>query len=161
MTRPVAVTTPHWTVGDRLAAFRVLLPADPGPAVVLAVDEVLLPHLRAAFPGALDVAEAVTTGVRASLLVVSGPPAEEYAAGRPPVPLAPGATVAVLGDEGDHVVYPTAHEPELLWRPGWPVTAGDPVAWARRRVGLGFRSLPASRGGCLYLRRGNRASGKP
>ncbi|MDN4174395.1 oligosaccharide flippase family protein [Nocardioides sp. SOB77] len=129
MTRPVAVTTPHWTVGDRLAAFRVLLPADPGPTVVLAVGEVLMPHLRAAFPDALDLEEALAAGAEASLLVLEGP-------ARPPVPLAPGASVAVLGASGEHVVYPSAHEPELLWRSGWPVAAGDPVAWARRRAGL-------------------------
>ncbi|QKE02161.1 oligosaccharide flippase family protein [Nocardioides marmotae] len=135
----MAITTPHWTVGDRLAAFRVLLPADPGPTVVLAVGEVLGPHLRAAFPGALDLEEALAAGVRASLLVVETEH-EPYDAGRPPVPLAPGASVAVLGAGpgagGDHVLYPSAHEPELLWRTGWPVAAGDPVAWARRRAGL-------------------------
>ncbi|MBC9735594.1 hypothetical protein, partial [Nocardioides marmotae] len=133
----MAITTPHWTVGDRLAAFRVLLPADPGPTVVLAVGEVLGPHLRAAFPGALDLEEALAAGVRASLLVVETEH-EPYDAGRPPVPLAPGASVAVLGAGpgagGDHVLYPSAHEPELLWRTGWPVAAGDPVAWARRRA---------------------------
>ncbi|MDN4162845.1 oligosaccharide flippase family protein [Nocardioides abyssi] len=148
MTRPVAVTEPHWTIGDRLAAFRVLLPADPGPAVVLGVDEVLLPHLRAAFPGACTAAEAAASGERASLLVLSGPPAEEYAAGRLPVALAPSATVAVLGEEGDHVVYPSAQEPELLWRSGWPVAAGDPVAWVRRRLGL----RTARRRGAPWLR---------
>src|SRR3954453_17089042 len=44
---------PHWTVGDRLAGFAVLLPACPPGPVVLMVGDDLAPPLQAALPGAL------------------------------------------------------------------------------------------------------------
>ncbi|SDD70513.1 oligosaccharide flippase family protein [Nocardioides lianchengensis] len=125
-------TLPHWTVGDRLAAVRVLLPAEPGPVPVLAVGEVLRPHLAAALPEATTLDEAPADGW--TLLVVEAA-GHDVEALRHRV--APGGTVAVLGPHGQHAVYPAADRPELVWRRGWPVSGvADPAAWVRRRAAL-------------------------
>lgn len=131
----MTTTLPHWTVGDRLAAVRVLLPADPGPAPVVAVGPLLRPHLLAALPGAAtpDAADAD----RWSLLVVEAAEHDAVALAQLRSRVAPDGTVAVLGPEGRDAVYPAADRPEVLWRRGWPVTtARDPAAWLRRRVAL-------------------------
>ena len=60
--RTELVDAPHWTVGDRLAAFAVLLPAEVDGPVVLALSDELAPHLQAAFPGAV----VLTDGTRTS-----------------------------------------------------------------------------------------------
>lgn len=142
----MTATLPHWTVGDRLAAVRVLLPADPGASPVLAVDDVLRPHLAAALPGARTLEDAPDGDW--SLLVVDAA-RHDVAALRERV--AADGTVAVLGPHGRYAVYPAADRPELLWQRGWPVTVpSDPGAWLRRRLALAapwrHRSLLALEG---------------
>lgn len=125
------IQAPHWTVGDRVAAFSALLPAEPAGPVVLLVAADLVPHLRRVYP------EAVTSAPDASaaLVVVDTTEHPEEEAARL---LAEGGVLAVLGVRGPHRVYPSLEHPELVWRRGWPVqmTAG-PVPWLRRRLGLG------------------------
>jgi O-antigen/teichoic acid export membrane protein len=140
----VTATLPHWTIGDRLAAVRVLLPADPGSTPVLAVGDVLRPHLAAALPGARPVEDAPEGGW--SLLVVD---AEQYDVAALRERLANDGTVAVLGPHGEYAVYPAADRPELLWRRGWPLSVpSDPGAWARRRLAL---AAPRRHGSLLGL----------
>lgn len=144
----------HWTVGDRLAAFAALLPADPTGSVVLILSDELSPHLQAALPGAFALIEHDVPGswpdagrvVRwdghraplapgsVGLLVVDG---RRYDADAVATLLAPDGVLAVLGADGPHLLYPSAEHPELVWRRSWPVSVpGGPVAWLRRRLGL-------------------------
>ena len=45
--------------------------------------------------------------------------------------------VAVIGDTGPFLLYPSAEAPEVVWRRPWPVhMPTGAVAWVRRRVGL-------------------------
>lgn len=147
-------SAPHWTVGDRLAAFRALLPARPAGPVVLMVSDDLAPHLQAACPGALVLSRSrragwpepgrvvrwdgrrapVAPGSAALVVVDTSAYDEERAAAL----VSDDGVLAVLGDRGSHLVYPSLDRPELVWRRGWPVqvTAG-PVPWLRRRLGLG------------------------
>jgi len=135
---PVPAAAPHWTLGDRLAGFRVLLPAAPG-RVVVAVASELAASLRAAFPGS-EVVEAGTDPSgwpdpgSAGLVIVDE---RRFEGERFRPMLAVDGTLAVLGRSGEYVVYPSTEHPETVWRRGWPVPLGsDPVAWLRRRVGL-------------------------
>lgn len=148
------VDAPHWTVGDRLAAFAALLPAEVAGPVVLALSDELTPHLQAAFPGAL----VLTDGTRAhgwpdqsrvvrwdgvhppvaagtaGLVVVDG---RRYDVAAVAALAAADGVVAVLGDTGSSVLYPNAEEPELVWRRSWPVhMPSGPVPWVRRWLGL-------------------------
>ncbi|MFC6045360.1 oligosaccharide flippase family protein [Nocardioides hankookensis] len=148
------VDAPHWTVGDRLAAFAVLLPATVDGPVVLALGDDLAPHLQAAFPGAFALTEGGTTGgwpdpsrlvrwdgVRvplaagsAGLVVVDG---RRYDADALALLAAPDGAVAVVGDSGPYLLYPGAESPELVWRRSWPVhMPTGPVPWLRRWLGL-------------------------
>ncbi|MCW2792541.1 MAG: tuaB [Nocardioides sp.] len=152
--RTVAGARPHWTVGDRLAAFAVLLPAAPVGPVVLALGDDLSPHLQAALPGAVALTEGAAVegwpdpsrvlrwdGTRApvtagsvGLLVVDG---RRYDASRVEALLRPDGVLAVIGDSGPHLLYPSAERPELVWQRSWPVSMpGGPVPWLRRRLGL-------------------------
>ncbi|MCW2843935.1 MAG: hypothetical protein JWN22_1851 [Nocardioides sp.] len=145
---------PHWTVGDRLAAFAVLLPAAPRGPVVLALGDELSPHLQAALPGAVALTEGPAAGdwpdptrvvrwdgtraplapASVGLLVVDG---RRYDASRTAALLHADGVLAVLGDDGPHLVYPSAERPELVWQRSWPVSMpGGPVPWLRRRLGL-------------------------
>jgi O-antigen/teichoic acid export membrane protein len=148
------VAAPHWTVGDRLAAFAVLLPAEVDGPVVLALSDELTPHLQAAFPGAL----VLTDGSRASgwpepsrvvrwdgvhppvapgtagLVVVDG---RRYDAAAMSALATAYGVVAEIGDSGSLLLYPSAESPELVWRRSWPVhMPAGPVPWVRRRLGL-------------------------
>lgn len=141
----MTTTLPHWTVGDRLAAVRVLLPADPGPTPVLAVGDVLRPHLAAALPGARPVDDAPADGW--TLLVVESAGYDDATLAALRERLAPGGTLAVLGPRGRYAVYPAADRPELVWERGWPVSVpSDPAAWLRRRVAL---AMPRRHGSLL------------
>ncbi len=149
-----AMTAPHWTLGDRLAAFAVLLPAEPVGPVVLAVAETLAVQLQAALPGAFVLA-------RDAASYDWPDPSRVLAWDGRHLPLAPGSaglvvldarlhdreqlatlltddgSLAVLGTEGPHVIYPSAEHPELVWHREWPVhMPSGPVAWVRRRIGL-------------------------
>lgn len=158
------VDAPHWTVGDRLAAFVALLPADPGGPVVVALSDELSPHVQAAIPGALVLTEDPTAArwpdparvvrwdgrtppvapASAGLLLLD---AERYDAASLGGVLATGGTLAVLGPDGPHVVYPSAERPELVWRRSWPVTVpSGPVPWLRRRLGLARALSPGGAG---------------
>jgi O-antigen/teichoic acid export membrane protein/aminoglycoside phosphotransferase (APT) family kinase protein len=146
---------PHWTVGDRLAAFAALLPAQPAGAVVLMVSDDLAPHVQAAYPTAVVLSEARVDGwsergrvVRwdgvhpplapgaAALVVVDAARYDERAAADL---VADDGVLAVLGGSGPYRIYPNLQHPELVWHRSWPVqmTAG-PVPWLRRRLALGI-----------------------
>jgi O-antigen/teichoic acid export membrane protein len=145
---------PHWTVGDRLAAFAVLLPAQSGGPVILALPDDLASHLQAALPGALvlsdgarrdgwpdpsrvvrwDGVHAPVAPGSAALVVVD---ARRYDEGAAAALLAAGGVLAVLGDDGPFLLYPSAESPELVWRRSWPVhMPSGPVPWVRRVLGL-------------------------
>ncbi|WP_193612676.1 oligosaccharide flippase family protein [Nocardioides lijunqiniae] len=140
-----AATAPHWTVGDRLAAFAVLLPASPPGPVVLALTDELTPHLLAAYPGATALPARWTAGddapTGAGMVVVDARAHDpESVRGL----LAADGVLAVLGETGDHVVHPSAESPEVVWRRGWPVNVtSGPVPWLRRRATLAV-GRPAS-----------------
>ena len=159
-----APTSAHWTLGDRLAAFAVMLPAAPTGPVVLALGEELSVQLQAALPGSFvlarepgDHAWPDPTRVlawdgrhvplapgSAGLVVVDGRHYDEALV----APLVRGdGTLAVLGDGGPHLIYPSAEHPEVVWHPSWPVHApSGVVAWLRRGVGLRLtRREPAPR----------------
>ena len=126
------IQAPHWTVGDRVAAFAALLPAEPAGPVVLLVGADLVPHLQQVYPGAVTSAPEGS----AALVVadVSLHRAEDAAR-----LLGDDGVLAVLGPRGPHRVYPSLAHPELVWRRGWPVQmASGPVPWVRRRLGLGI-----------------------
>ena len=151
---PELVTAPHWTVGDRLAAFAVLLPAQIDGPVVLALSDELTPHLQAAFPGAVVLTDGSRTsgwpdpsrvvrwdGVHppvapgtADLVVVDG---RRYDAAAMSALATAYGVVAVIGEDGSLLLYPSAESPELVWRRSWPVhMPAGPVPWLRRRLGL-------------------------
>ncbi|MCW2851588.1 MAG: tuaB [Nocardioides sp.] len=142
------MAAPHWTIGDRLAAFAVLLPAAPPGPVVLALTDELTPHLLAAYPGATALPTDWSAGdddaparAAAGLVVVDARAHDpEQVRGL----LAPDGVLAVLGETGDHVVHPSAESAEVLWRRGWPVNVtSGPVPWLRRRAALAV-GRPAS-----------------
>ena len=142
---PSLDSVPAWTVGDRLAALSVLLPAAPDGPVLLAVPAPLAEALRHRFAGARLVisvdgrpvtvpqADSVQPG-SAALVVVD----ESVASVEPLRALvAPGGTLAVIGEDGSYVIHPDAEHPEQIWAKGWPVPLGrGPVAWARRSAAL-------------------------
>ena len=149
-----AMTAPHWTLGDRLAAFAVLLPAEPVGPVVLALPEELAVHLQAALPGAIVLAvdadsyewpdptrvlrwdgrQLPLAAGSAGLVVVD---ARRHEPDQFAALLTADGSLAVLGTEGPHVIYPSAEHPELVWRREWPVhMPSGPVPWVRRRLGL-------------------------
>ncbi|MCD4534495.1 oligosaccharide flippase family protein [Nocardioides sp. cx-169] len=127
-------------MGDRLAGFAVLLPADPPGPVVLAVTDVLAPHLLAAFPAATVLPPGWSAGASAppagsAGLVLVDTRRHDVETLRPL--LAPEGVLAALGEDGEYVVHPSAESPEMLWRRGWPVNVpSGPVPWLRRRVAL-------------------------
>lgn len=152
--RSELVDAPHWTVGDRLAAFAVLLPAEVSGPVVLALSDELAPHLQAAFPGALVLTDGTRTsgwpdssrvvrwdGVHspvapasADLVIVDG---RRYDASAVSTLAAADGVVAVIDASGSLLLYPSAESPELVWRRSWPVQMpAGPVPWVRRRLGL-------------------------
>ncbi|GAA4694413.1 oligosaccharide flippase family protein [Nocardioides conyzicola] len=148
------VAAPHWTVGDRLAAFAVLLPARVDGPVVLALPDDLAPHLQAVYPDAVvltdgtgdpgwpdpsrvvrwDGAHPPVAAGSADLVVVDG---RRYDVAAVAALAAEGGVVAVLGEAGPWLLYPNAEEPELVWRRSWPVhMPSGPVPWVRRWLGL-------------------------
>ncbi|MBB6629313.1 oligosaccharide flippase family protein [Nocardioides sp. KIGAM211] len=145
---------PHWTVGDRLAAFTALLPADPAGPVVLALSDELSPHVQLVYPEALVLVEsgrdaAWPDGSRVVAWDGRTPPVRAGSAGLVVVDarrydraalatlLSPEGVLAVLGPDGPFLVYPSAESPELVWRRSWPVNMpAGPVPWLRRRLGL-------------------------
>ena len=151
-----AMTAPHWTLGDRLAAFAVLLPAEPVGPVVLAVAETLAVQLQAALPGAFVLARDAGSydwpdpsrvlawdgrhlplaPASAGLVVLD---ARRHDREQLATLLTDDGSLAVLGAEGPHVIYPSAEHPELVWHRDWPVhMPSGPVPWVRRRIGLTF-----------------------
>ena len=154
---PTLDSVPAWTVGDRLVALSVLLPATPGGPVLLAVKAPLAEAMRHRFPGArlvVPVDGRTVTGPAsgpaepgsAALVVVDETvaPVESMRA-----LVAPGGTLAVIGHDGPYVIHPDAEHPEQIWTRGWPVPLGrGPVAWARRSAALhlsGRRGTPRLR----------------
>jgi O-antigen/teichoic acid export membrane protein len=148
------VDAPHWTVGDRLAAFAVLLPGEVNGPVVLALSDELAPHLQAAYPGALVLTDGHRTsgwpdssrvvrwdGVRApvapgtaGLVIVD---TQRYDVRAVSGLVSETGVVAELGDHGPFVLYPSAEAPEVVWRRSWPVhMPSGPVPWVRRKLGL-------------------------
>ena len=129
-------------VGDRLAGFATLLPAEPSGAVLMAVTPVVGVGLGWRFSNAVLLARP-NTGITADQLawvrsiwwdgehlpVRPGSAGLVIVDSRRADPellrsaLAPGGTMAVLGREGDLVVYPDVDRPEHLWHRGWPVPA--------------------------------------
>ncbi len=151
---PELVAAPHWTVGDRLAAFAVLLPAEVAGPVVLALSDELAPHLQAAYAGAVVLTDGTRTsgwpepsrvvrwdGVHppvapgtAGLVLVDG---RRYDAEAMSALATSYGVVAVIGDSGSLLLYPSAESPELVWRRSWPVhLPAGPVPWVRRWLGL-------------------------
>ncbi|WP_156390959.1 MULTISPECIES: oligosaccharide flippase family protein [unclassified Nocardioides] len=156
---PTTTTTeradaPHWTVGDRLAAFAVLLPGTADGPVVLALGDDLAPHLQAAFPGAIALTDSETAdgwpdparvvrwdGVRVPLAVGSAGlvvvDERRYVVDAVAALASADGVVAVVGDDGPFLLYPSAESPELVWRRSWPVhMPSGPVPWVRRWLGL-------------------------
>src|SRR6478609_4664166 len=131
------IEAPHWTVGDRLAAFVALLPAASTGPVVLMVSDDLAPHLQSALPGALVLSGPRVDGwpdparvarwdglrppvaARSAALVVVDTTLydEDVAAGL----VADDGVLATVGRRGAHRIYPSLERPELVWRRGWPV----------------------------------------
>lgn len=154
---PAVSSEPAWTVGDRVVALSVLLPAEPDGPVLLAVPEALAEALRYRFPGARQVGRTDGRGVAgqareplapgSAALVVVDESVVSAASLRPVV--APGGTMAVIGSKGPYVVHPDAGHPEQIWTRGWPVPLGrGPVAWLRRTAALhlaGRRRTPRLR----------------
>ncbi len=144
----------HWTVGDRLCAVRVLLPAELGHTL-LALEPDLARAWFAMLPDSCVVgAGSSPTGANASLdprVAVRGLPEDALFAtvvvdertfdlDSVRRALQPHGCLAVLGREGPHVLYPSSERPETIWRRGWRTPAGhDPVKWMRRLVGLRTR----------------------
>ena len=131
------VGAPHWTVGDRLAAFAALLPAEVSGPVVLALSDELAPHLQAAYPGALVLTDGAQPPVgpgSAGLVVVD---TRKYDVRAVSALASASGIVAELGDTGPFVLYPSAEAPEVVWRRSWPVhMPSGPVPWVRRSLGL-------------------------
>ncbi|WP_395692768.1 oligosaccharide flippase family protein [Nocardioides sp.] len=148
---------PHWTVGDRLAAFTALLPPEPSGTVVLMVGDDLARHLLTVYPDALVLSEQPSQ--RDEVAWPTGSRVVRWDGERPPVPagsaalviadtrtrdvgtaarlVAPDGVLARIGPEGPYRIYPTLEHPELLWRRGWPVEVpAGPVPWLRRSLGL-------------------------
>jgi len=148
------VDAPHWTVGDRLAAFAALLPAEVSGPVVLVLSDDLAPHLQAAYPGALVLTDGTrTSGWPDPTRVVRWdgvhPPVAPGTAGLVVVDtrsydvrvvsamVTETGSIAELGDTGPFLLYPSAEAPEVLWRRTWPVhMPSGPIPWVRRRLGL-------------------------
>jgi O-antigen/teichoic acid export membrane protein/aminoglycoside phosphotransferase (APT) family kinase protein len=154
--RPLVLDWEHAKVGDRLASFTIFLPAHPIGGVLLAVSPMLGNGLRWRFDDAVLLARTSGTdhpaeldGVRSvgwdgqhlpvrpgsfGLLIVDTRHADPEVL-RPA--LAAGGTLAVLGSDGDLVIYPDVDRPENIWKPGWPIPAMPSVrAQVRRTVGL-------------------------
>jgi O-antigen/teichoic acid export membrane protein len=126
-------------IGDRMASFGVLLPAEPRGPVILAVDSQIAEVLRHRYADVLvlDTARAMTDGAPAPRgtvrwdglhspvapgsagLVLVDSRLVSVSALRPA--LASGGTLAVLGRRGDYVIYPTIEHPEQVWRQDWPI----------------------------------------
>ena len=146
-------TAAAWTLGDRLAAVSVLLPAVPSGPVLLAVPSPLAEALQQRFPDARLVSLAAGRPVTvpggpvedasATLLVVDERVADPEALRGL---VAPGGTLAVIGGQGPFVIHPDTEHPEQIWARGWPVpVGGGPLVWARRRAALhlaGRRGTP-------------------
>jgi O-antigen/teichoic acid export membrane protein len=146
-------------VGDRLVSFAVLLPARPSGAVVVAVSEQLADALSGVYESAVVLSVAGPEGAgptRGGTLAWDGEhsPMSPGCAGlvvvdsrlvcvdalRPA--LAPGGTLAVLASRGDYVIYPSAEQPEHVWRWDWPLPARPGMrAQVRRIVGVRLSRL--------------------
>ncbi|MGB0100760.1 MAG: oligosaccharide flippase family protein [Nocardioides sp.] len=136
--RPEQVEAPHWTVGDRLAAFAALLPAAPAGPVVLMVADDLVPHLRTVYPTAIAAGPGgpPAPAGSAALVVVDTAVHDESVAAEL---VAADGVLAVIGRRGRLRIYPSLSHPELVWRRSWPVQmASGPIPWVRRSLGLGI-----------------------
>jgi O-antigen/teichoic acid export membrane protein len=138
-------------VGDRLASFAVLLPARPDGPVVLAVSQQLAGALADVYDGAITLCVDAPARHRApengsvawdgerspirpgsaALLVVDSRIVSVDAL-RPA--LAPRGTLAVLAARGDYVIYPSAEQPEHVWRREWPLPARPGLRAQLRRI---------------------------
>jgi O-antigen/teichoic acid export membrane protein len=165
---PVSGATPtgleRWTIGDRLAAFGVLLPADPVGPVVLAVGDKLAAALQYRFPAAVvldergadldhptvprrvvqwDGCHSPLRAASVGLLVVDTRLVSVDALREA---VAADGTLAALGRRGRYVLYPNSEHPEQIWRRGWPIPAmRGCVPQLRRTAGLwasAHRSVP-------------------
>jgi Phosphotransferase enzyme family len=150
-----------WTVGDRLAAFGVLLPAMPTGPVVLAVSDNVATALRFRFPDAVLLNAGPESASNPQVVRWDGrhSPLRAKSVGLLVVdarlvsvePLRSAVTeegtLAVLGAEGPYVLYPGSEWPEQIWRRGWPIPAmRGAAAQARRTAGLwGSRQRGAPR----------------
>jgi O-antigen/teichoic acid export membrane protein len=150
-------------VGDRLIAFSALLPATTHGSVVMAVDDSVWPYLAQRFPNAIvlvgrhaqtpvqsDAQRIVWDGTHsplaagtASLVVADARLVSAEALGPT---LAPDGVLAVVGADGEFVIYPSMAHPEHVWRSGWPLPAKPGlVTQLRRSAGLTlsrWRSIP-------------------
>ena len=140
-------------IGDRPASFAVLLPATPPGPVVLAVDASISDVLRHRFERVIvletpdaaphpDSAEGVIWDGRhsplapgqAGLVLVDGHRVSADAL-RPA--LSPNGTFAVLGNQGEFLIYPDLHDPEHIWTPRWPgPSRPDLRSQVRRSIGI-------------------------
>lgn len=117
-------------LGDRLAGFSVLLPADPPGRVGLLVDPATAWSLRHRFADVVDLT--VTPDVPVTTLVV-----DERLHPRRHGPTVQPETILRIGRRGPLVLYPSSAHPQMLWRPGWPLPdAGGIRRRARRMIGL-------------------------
>jgi O-antigen/teichoic acid export membrane protein len=124
------------TVGDRLGGFAVLLPAAVDGPVVLAVRPLAAEVLRIRYPGAITYRRDGYScpPADAALIVVDTACADVADLA---LLLRPGGTMAVLGADGDVVLYPDSAHPEHLWRRGWPIPHRQGMlAQLRRTLGL-------------------------
>ena len=72
---------------------------------------------------------------RSAALIVADREVSDVDALRPA--LAPGGVFAVIGSQGDYVIYPSIERPEHVWRTGWPLpTRPGLVAQIRRSAGI-------------------------
>ncbi len=154
--RPVVLDWEYAKVGDRLASFTAMLPAVVLGPVVLVVAPVVGAGLRWRYQDAVLLLRAGRgytagdvdgsaclwwDGLHAPLRPGSvGLLIVDARHGDPEVlrpALAPGGTMAVLGSEGELVVYPDLDRPENIWKSGWPIpTMRNARAQVRRAAGL-------------------------
>jgi len=118
-------------LGDRLAGFSVLLPADPG-RVGLLVEPAMAGTLRHRFTDVVDLTVEPDAPVTTLVVDERLHPGPHSLAVRP-------ETVVRIGARGPHVLYPSSDHPQMLWRAGWPLPDTGGIRRRVRRV-LGVAS---------------------